>query len=111
MRPLEDELRSLLKREEPAEGFAGRVLERVRQPEASGRSTRWFPAFSHRWLPLWTVAGAIVCGVLAGSYAGHRAREIRRGEMAKAQAIEGLSIASNELNAVFQKALVKSASR
>jgi hypothetical protein len=106
MRRLEEELRSLLKREEPAEGFAERVLERVRDERRRARAPLPFHTSSRRWRPLWAAAGVMLCALLGVAYAGYRARKVQRGEMAKAQAIEALRFASTELNVAFQKALV-----
>lgn len=107
MKPLEDELRSLLKREEPAEGFAGRVLERVRTRTGSDRRPVRSTRLGLRWFPAWAATGVMVCALLgAGAYVGYRAGEMRTGELAKAQAIQALRIASNELNVAFERALV-----
>ena len=106
MKPFEDELRSLLKPEDPDEGFARRVLERVMTGKAS-EQTPIPPALSRlRCLPIWAATAAMVCALLgSGAYVGYRAGRIRKGEMAKAEAIQALRIASDKMNAAFQRAI------
>lgn len=106
MKPFEDELRSLLKREEPDEHFGSRVLARARSEAKSVQTSARPGLFGLRWLPALAVTGALVCALLsAGAYLGYRAGEFQRGEVAKAQAIEALRIASNELNVAFERAI------
>ena len=106
MKPFEDELRSLLKPEDPAEGFARRVLERVMTRKASEQTPIPLALLGPRCLPTWAVTGAMVCALLgSGAYVGYRVGRIRRGEMAKAEAVQALRIASDKMNAVFQRAI------
>lgn len=106
MKPLEDELRSLLKREDPSEDFAGRVLARVGSQARSAPAPESSGLFGLRWLPALAVTSGMLCVLLgAGALIGYRAGEIRRGEIAKAQAIEALRIANTELNVAFERAL------
>lgn len=106
MKPLEDELRSLLQREEPGEDFAGRVLARLRSEPQSAQAPRRPGLFGLRWLPALAVTSGMLCVLLgAGALIGYRAGQIRKGEIAKAQAIEALRIANNELNVAFERAI------
>lgn len=106
MKPFEDELRSLLKREDPGEDFAERVLARVRREPKSVQAPQRPGRFRLRWLPALAVTSAMVCALLgAGVYIGYRAGQIRRGEIAKVEAIQALRIASKELNVAFERAI------
>ena len=88
---LEDELRKALRREEPPEGFAERVLARAAaQAEAPVRPWWRFP----RMRLAWVAACAVPMVLLAG--AGYRQWQ---GEMAKRRTLVALGIAGGELHA------------
>jgi hypothetical protein len=107
MSPFDDDLKKALKRVEPPEGFAERVIARA-SLEARPRQT-----FAGRWRALfvpkpvrWAAAMAVIFLVIV--VGGLRYREIqkerRQGEMASRQAKLALQIASAKLNAVFKDA-------
>lgn len=104
MKPLDDELKSALRRVEPPAGFAERVLARARQQADSKpgfavrlrgllrpRVLRWAAAF----------AAACVLVVAAVQYREYRQEKIQ-GDLAGAQARQALQIASAKLNAVLK---------
>ena len=104
MKPLEEELRSALRREEPPEGFAARVMARVRAPAQD----RWWRSVRGLWrFPRWRWAAAALaaCLLVAVAVVHHR-REQRmkaQGEMAKVQVMKALHIASSKLNLARRK--------
>jgi hypothetical protein len=86
---LEDELRNALRREEPPEGFAERVLARAARTEAPALSWWRFP-----WMRPALVAACAVLLAVAG--AGYRQWQ---GETAKQRALLALGIAGGQLHA------------
>jgi hypothetical protein len=102
----DDELKAALKRREPPEGFAERVLARTQSPAA----TR-LPSWRERWgwwlipgrRPSWVTAGVIAALLLVASGVEYQHR--RQGELAKQQVMLALEIAGSKLNYVQKKAL------
>lgn len=117
MKPLEDELRRVLRRREPPVGFTERVLARARQ-ETDGRNpvSTAQPARRARWAG-WTwfgprlrwgfaaIAAAILLAVSLSvwHYRQREEQQRREGEAARAQVIEALRITSAKLNRVRVK--------
>ena len=106
MRLLDDELRVALRRREPPEGFAERVLERIaaRAPEKPG----WREFVRSLWYGprlRWVMATAVVCLLLAAGGIHYRQvqRERLQGEIAKQQLMKALRIASTKLNVARDK--------
>ncbi|MGE5327039.1 MAG: hypothetical protein ACM3NO_08360 [Deltaproteobacteria bacterium] len=107
MSPFDDDLRKALKRIEPPEGFADRVVARAslegrpRQTLASRLRALFVPRTVR-----WAAAMAVVCLVVVVGALRYREvqRERRQGEIASAQAKLALEIASAKLNAVFKDA-------
>ena len=100
MRELDEELRRLLRREQPPPGFAERVLRRVaEEPARPRRGGR--PAW---WLRL-TAAAILVTGVagLVQYRTVQEERERARGEAAREQVLEALRIAGSKLHTVQEK--------
>ena len=99
MKRLEEELWNSLRREEPPEAFAGRVLAAT----ARTRPNAWGRIFSRSEMR-WAMAGAL-CLVLAVSGVGYRqARQERaRGEAAKAQLLRALHITAGKLQLAQEK--------
>jgi hypothetical protein len=87
MREFEDELRSALRRQEPASGFADRVLARSR-PKGAPRYKSW-------------VAGAIAAGLLL-SLGGFEYRQYE-GHKAKRELLLALEIAGSKLSIAQEK--------
>ena len=88
---LERELRSALRRKEPATGFAERVIEKAQR--GGGRQPRL-----RRWAPL-LVAASLVSGV----FGVVRYEEYRKGERAKEQLMLALRITAKTLDTVERK--------
>lgn len=106
MKPLEEELKSALRRVEPPEGFAERVAARAareaaRQPQRAGwrglfRGRTWRWALATGFAALLVVWGAV------HSIREQRARAEAR--VARAEARVALQIAGAKLNAVLRDA-------
>ena len=98
---LEDRLRRALRREEPAEDFAERVLARLERPAPSARSSRWALAAS----VLLAFAVAALVGRNAWLTHTHRLETEQfqaRNEAASRQLAYALDLTSRELESVHQ---------
>ncbi len=104
MKPIEEELRSALRRQEPPEGFAARVLARVSARPAP-EAARWAPLralfHSPRWR--WAAAAVAACLLVVAVHHRRQQRMEAQGEMAKAQVMKALRIASVKLNLARRK--------
>ncbi|MFP5247440.1 MAG: hypothetical protein ACLGH0_12165 [Thermoanaerobaculia bacterium] len=89
---LENDLRRALRRESPAPGFAGRVLDRIERAETRRRPVWWRAA-----------AASVTLAVLLGGYATHRVAEQRRGERAKEQLLTAMRIAGEKVRYAQQE--------
>lgn len=119
MKPLDDELRTALKRREPPPGFTQRVMARVeqlteeRERTASKPARAGWPATPWSWfgrkvsLSFGAVAAMTAVVLLAVGvtlWQQHRIEQERRqGEAARAQLIEALRVTSAKLNHVRTK--------
>jgi anti-sigma-K factor RskA len=101
MKPMEDELRWMLRRKDPPDGFAERVLARVTH-QTGGKARPWL-ALWRRPVWRWAAAAAFACVLILASVQYHQRQE---GEIARAQAILALRIASSQLNGTL-KAVVQ----
>jgi len=106
MKPIDDELRRLLRRKEPPAGFVERVMSRLeaepRPPMHGQRVSAFF-----QWPALrWAVAAAVVCvAVIAGILRQQHQQQIRaQAERASRQAILALRITNEELDAALERA-------
>ena len=108
MKPLDDELRSALQRREPPAGFEERLLARIAREKPPAE--RGWLASLRGLVPVprlrWVAAGVMAClFIVAGAY---RYRQIQReraeGEMAKAQVMKAMHLASSKLNVALRKA-------
>jgi hypothetical protein len=99
MNRLENELRNAMKREEPPEGFAERVLARAAGTKQISRTNILMrPAFR------WASAGAMcVLLAVAGMEYRHAKQEQARGEAAKAQLMLALRITADKLQLAQEK--------
>lgn len=116
MKRFEDELRTALRREQPAPDFAARVLERIAQlpvPEKPREKIGWrqriaefFQPPQLKWALTWAMALLLV-GVMIGGYRyreqQRRQAEIAEGERAKEQVMLAMRIASAKLNVAQRK--------
>jgi hypothetical protein len=102
MPEFEDELRRSLRRMEAPEGFADRVMARVR--EASGRRVipGVIPIGGRKPSPKRWIAAAVAAGVLL-SAGGWRYREYQRGVKAKEQLLTALAITGSKLDLISHK--------
>jgi negative regulator of sigma E activity len=103
MNPLDDELRSALRRIEPSPDFTGRVMWRI-EAERRGKAGRWpwRPAIASVWrVPAlrWALTAVACLALAVGIVEYRRYQRVRaEGEMARAQVMLALEIASNKLN-------------
>ena len=113
MSRLDEDLKIAIRRHEPSEGFADRVVARIAIGQATSQEKadswwrlllRFFEAPRARW----AIAGAVACLVIALT-GGYRYREYQRekaqAELAKAQVIYALQMASSKLNVAQRKML------
>jgi hypothetical protein len=98
MNRLEDDLRAALRRRDPPEGFAARVLARL-GPERTRRRVS-LRVRSKPWIR-WAAAAALALVVLAAPLAEYHRR--REGEAVRNQAMLALRIASSQLNSALKK--------
>jgi hypothetical protein len=105
MKPLDDELRSLLKRREPSAGFAERVLARLGNATSQRDSTRRSAPLWRRPVMRWAVVAAM-CMLAVLGIVRDRQQQRRRAqaEQASRQAVWALTVASTELNAAMEQA-------
>lgn len=103
MSRLDEELRQALRRREPPEGFAERVLTRAAM-QAPRR--RWLGVLNRMQPPQlrWAAAVAVVVAMLIGGaqYQQQRQRQMR-GEQAKQKVVLALRIAADQLELTRQK--------
>jgi hypothetical protein len=107
MKPFDEELKNALRRVEPPDGFAERVMARTRTEArpARGLAERLRGLF-RPWPVRWATALAVTCLLLVigtSTYQKHEQRRIE-GEMAGKQARLALRIASAKLNAALRDA-------
>ena len=114
---LEDDLKRALRRQAPAPGFAGRVMQRIENEvprSASGSSEllggsspeelRGTPRNPRNHRPWWRAAAAsVTLAVLLGGYATHRVVERQRGERAKEQVLTAMRIAGEKVRYAQQE--------
>jgi hypothetical protein len=95
---LENDLKRALRRQAPAPGFAGRVMQRL---EEVPRGTRGTP----RNRPVWwrAAAASVTLAAILGGYATHRVVEHRRGERAKEQVLTAMRIAGEKVRYAQQE--------
>jgi hypothetical protein len=97
---LERELKDALRRVEPPEGFAGRVLERVARESAR---VPWWRAWWGGPVPAWAAATALCAAMVAGIHYQNQRMEQARGEAARREVMLALRIASGKLHVVQAK--------
>ncbi len=103
MNPLDNELKSALRPREPSPGFARRVMQRI-EGESKDRTSlgRRLAALGGIFrLPRvrWAVAALACLAVVIGAIQYRRYQRMRaEGEMARAQVMLALEIASDKLN-------------
>jgi hypothetical protein len=91
---LENDLKHALRRQAPAPGFAGRVMQRIESESAKKqRQPVWWRA----------VAASFTLAAILGGYATHKVVEHRRGEHAKEQVITPMRIAGEKVRYAQQE--------
>src|SRR5574337_1127704 len=106
MKPLEEELRRALRREEPPEGFTDRVLTRTATAPGGRAGWRQTVGSLFRMPGLrWAAAGTLACLLVAAGILHHWRvqREKAEGELAKVQVMKALRLASVKLNVARRK--------
>ena len=101
MNDFEDKLRNALRRHSAPEGFAEKVLARTRGFQQPGaKPWRRFGVLFALPVFRWAAAAVTVCLLIVAGVVHHQRQERQRreGEMARAQVMQALRIASVKLN-------------
>ncbi len=105
MKPLDDELKNLLRPKEPPEGLAERVMARLETQPArltfGRRVSEFFRPPALRWA---AVAAACVVAVLGVVRYQHQQRVRAQAEQASQQAIYALRITNEEIGTALRRA-------
>lgn len=106
MKPLDDELRELMRRRKPPEGFAQRVMARIEQepqrqtPQQRASTLFWQPML--RWVAVTAVVSVLA---LAGVSRYEQQKRTRaQAEQASEQAMVALRITNAEIEAALERA-------
>ena len=99
MNRLEETLKQALRREEPPDGFAERVLARLESPAARPGLWAWLRSPGLRWALAATLSLVLL---LAFQYNAERRRRAE-GELAKAQMLTALRITADKLEYAREK--------
>ena len=100
----EDDLRAALKRRDPGEGFAQRVMARVNQAESTPEKPPRRVSFLRLRPALVAVAAVLL--LVIGLVVGYRQEQLAqqaRARKAEQQAVLALRIANAKLNRVFER--------
>jgi len=90
---LENDFKRALRRESPAPGFAGRVLQRIEREEMPAKRPVWWRA----------AAASVTLAALLGGYATHKVAEHRRGERAREQVLVAMHLAGEKVRYAQQQ--------
>jgi negative regulator of sigma E activity len=90
---LENDLKRALRRQAPAPGFAGRVMQRIESEPAKKQRPVWWRA----------AAASVTLAAILGGYATHKVAEHRRGERAKEQVLTAMRIAGEKVRYAQQE--------
>jgi negative regulator of sigma E activity len=105
MKPLDNELRNLLRRKDPPENFAKRVMARLdvtpSRPTLAQRMSAFFRRPVLRWV---AVAAVCVVAVLGVARYEHQQRMQAQAEQARAQATFALRITNEEIDTALRRA-------
>ena len=106
MSPLEDKLRKLLRRKEPPEGFAERVIARLETAPARVTISRRISAFFRRPVLRWAAVAAVVCVVAVATIVRYQRQQRMRAqaEQASQQAVVALRITNEEIDTALRRA-------
>jgi hypothetical protein len=106
MRPLDEQLRSLLQRKEPPEGFAERVMARLEATPERLTIGQRLTAFFRPQILRWAAAAAVVCVVAVASIVRyeHQQRMRLQAERASQEAVVALRITNEQIDAALERA-------
>jgi hypothetical protein len=106
MSPLDDELRNLLRRKEPPEGFAARVMARLDTEPARPTLARRVAAIFRPPVLRWAAVTAFVCVLAVASIVRYQRQQRMRAqaEQASQQAVVALRIANEEIDTALRRA-------
>jgi hypothetical protein len=106
MKPLDDELRNVLRRKEPPAGFAERVMARLETTPRSMTLVHRVPALFARPMLRWALVATVVCVVVVASIFRYQHQQQTRAqaERASQQAILALRITNEEIDAALERA-------
>jgi negative regulator of sigma E activity len=106
MKPLDHELRSLLKRKEPPEGFTGRVMARIDAAPSRPTIIQRVAEFWRRPVLGWAAVAAVVCIVATAGIVRyqHQQRMRAQAERASREAILALRITNEEIDTALRRA-------
>jgi ribosomal protein L30E len=106
MKPLDDELRNLLRRKDPPEGLAERVMARLERPPARLTIGRRVSEFFRPPVLRWAAVAAVVCVVAVASIVRYQHQQQMRAqaEQASQQAIYALRITNEEIGTALRRA-------
>ncbi|HET7099704.1 MAG TPA: hypothetical protein VFJ52_01025 [Terriglobia bacterium] len=106
MKPLDDELRNLLRPKEPPEGFAERVMARLDTAPPRQTPARRLSAIFQPPVLRWAAVAAVVCVVAFASIVRYRHQQRMRAqaERASQQAIFALRITNQEIDTALRRA-------
>ena len=100
---LENDLKRALRRQSPAPGFAGRVMQRIENGENPPEELRGNPRNPRNFVWWRAAAASVTLAALLGGYATHRVVEHRRGERAKEQVLTAMRIAGEKVRYAQQE--------
>jgi hypothetical protein len=106
MNAFEEKLRTAMRRINPPQGFAEKVLARTESlPKPGAKGWRPFSFYLSKPLLRWAVVGATICMLIVAAMVHQRRQEHLRkqGEMARVQVMQALRIASVKLNLARQR--------
>jgi hypothetical protein len=106
MKPLDDELRNVLRRKEPPAGFAERVMARLETTPRSMTLVHRVSALFARPMLRWALVATVVCVVVVASIFRYQHQQQTRAqaERASQQAILALRITNEEIDAALERA-------
>jgi negative regulator of sigma E activity len=102
MKPLEEELKAALKRQEAPAGFAGRVMARIAAEPARPRT--WLASLFRYPRLRWAATAALAAVVLTGVWEVRRHEDRMKAEAARRQVMFALHFAGGKLNLAMRQA-------
>ena len=104
MNEIDAQLKRALRRREPPDGFADRVLARVaREPSLARKRPLWPRWHSPSLFLRWAAVGALVAALVTGEYQISESRERAEALAAKQQVMVALRITASKLRVAKQR--------